>query len=149
MPENISQLHASSAEVVNNRSLELMKSPFKIYEWEFEYRIQGKRRVRSPIISHLINMNTVVSNAFVVPCHSLKTKLSSTGNPKYSDKFWYVESRFFDRSGWDTVTMVDPDDYIIPGVPDIIEENFRIGTNIDSDTNSSNSDNEYTDSDSD
>ena len=40
---------------------------------------------------------------------------------------------FFDRSGWDTVTTINPDDYIIPGVPNIIEENLRIGSDLDSD----------------
>ena len=27
------------------------------------------------------------------------------GHPKYSDQFWYVDRKFFDRSGWDDINL--------------------------------------------
>ena len=119
MPENITALQLNSPEYYNNKIIDEMRSPVNIYIWEYEYVTQGRRRFRNGLVPCLIDMSTVVSNAFVAPYHCSKNKLPVCRKPKYSDKFWYIDRKFFDRSGWDTVNTISPDDYTIPGVPNI------------------------------
>ena len=140
MEDDISTYDLNSPEYYNINLLNNMKGPFKLYKWEYEIEIQGRRRLRRLLSPTLIDMTTIVSNAFLAPYHCSKNILPVCKVPKFSDRFWYVDRKFFDRSGWDTVTTINPDDYIIPGVPNIIEENLRIGSDLDSDGISDNSD---------
>ena len=95
----------NSPDFLSDYILENIKSPYKVYEWEYEFVLNGRRRYRSPIKPCLVDVSTIISTAFVVPM-SLENKPKPTcGHPKYSDQFWYVDRKFFDRSGWDDINL--------------------------------------------
>ena len=97
----------NSPDFMSEYILENIKSPYKVYEWEYEYILNGRRRHRSPIKSVLIDVSTIISTAFVVPMFIENKPKPLCSHPKYSDQFWYIDRKFFDRSGWDNINLQD------------------------------------------
>ena len=95
----------NSPDFMSEYILENIKSPYKVLEWGYEHIVTGRRRYRSPIKPVLIDVSTIISTAFVVPM-SIENKAKPVcGHPKYTDQFWYLESKFFDRSGWNDINI--------------------------------------------
>ena len=80
-------------------------SPFKLYEWEWSYTRKNGRRVKGPIIMDIIEVETIVSPAFVIPVFIDCTTIADCHLPSYTDRFWYADHKFFDRSDWDDIIL--------------------------------------------
>ena len=57
-------------------------------------------------------MDCLVGSAMVIPYFSnivsnRKIGPPTIGNPIISDTFWYLDRKFFDRSGWEELVVVD------------------------------------------
>ena len=72
------------------------------------------------------------------------------GHPKYSDQFWYVDRKFFDRTGWDDInTQAAPTLNDIRDLDPILLNELYGFVDTDSDYGNSNSGNSDSGSDDD
>ena len=65
----------------------------------------------------MINMDCLVGLATVIPCFSFHDKDGKgtirkhgtpiMGKPVFSDVFWLLDRKFFDRSGWEELVIAD------------------------------------------
>lgn len=92
-----------SPEFVGDYILENIKSPYKLYQWEYDYITKGRKQYRSALKSILIEVSTIISTAFIVPMFTEKKTKPICAHPRYTDLFWYIDRKFFDRSGWDDI----------------------------------------------
>jgi hypothetical protein len=133
--------------IINN-ILSSTESPFKLYEWEWNYHIDRRRRVRGPIITSIINIDTIVGTAFVIPVYTNTSNIPDCQDPRYEDRFWFSEHIFFDRSGWEEIHVdaqvydnndINNDKYTIymNDILNVIENN--VNNDIDSYSEDSNS----------
>jgi hypothetical protein len=131
-----------------NNILSSTESPFKLYEWEWNYHIDRCRRVRGPIITSIINIDTIVGTAFVIPVYTNTSTIPDCQDPRYEDRFWFSEHIFFDRSGWEEIHVdaqvydnndINNDKYTIymNDILNVIENN--VNNDIDSYSEDSNS----------
>ena len=81
-------------------------SPFKLYEWEWDYFINRmNRRVKGPFYTSIIEVDTIVGAAFIIPVYMKTSTIPDCHIPNYEDRFWYADGQFFDRSGWDDIQL--------------------------------------------
>jgi hypothetical protein len=131
----------------NDNFIESIDSPFKLYEWEWNHLIRNRQRVRGNIITAIVEADTIVDTAFIIPVYTKNTTVPDCGNPEYNDRFWYGDKQFFDRSGWDDILLQDEiendneNNDEIPGIYIVRDDNNdNIVTNIDSNSDDNDSD---------
>ena len=95
-----------SLRVIDNRIVENMNSPFQLYEQEWNFTNKRGHIVRGPFECALINVDTIVGTAFIVPTYFDTSSIPDTHIPKYADRLWNADHQFFDRSGWDDVHVL-------------------------------------------
>ncbi len=71
--------------------LNSINSPFKLYEWEWDYFINRSRGVKGPFITAIIEVNTIVGAAFIIPVYMKISTIPNSYYPKYEDRFWYAD----------------------------------------------------------
>ena len=131
-----------SSDPTFSKILNSIDSPFKLYEWEWNYIINRSRRVKGPFLTSIIEVETIVGAAFIIPVYKKTSTIPNSHNPKYEDRFWYADQQFFDRSGWDDVRLQeeilentdDNDDINDIHIPHL--DNLDLNTNNDIDSNS-------------
>jgi hypothetical protein len=88
------------------------QSPFQMYEWEQKPSAltSSNKRRRSKVkefMYGIIDCKQIVTPAFVQSVFCKKKPLPICANPKWTDRFWYMERRYSDRGGWDDITIGD------------------------------------------
>jgi hypothetical protein len=78
--------------------------PFKMYSWEYTQVAVGRRRRRIPLVD-LINVDTIMSPAFVLPVYSCNRASPVASSPLFTDRFWHLDHKFCDRAGWDDIYL--------------------------------------------
>jgi hypothetical protein len=132
--------------------LNSIDSPFKLYEWEWNYFINRSRRVKGPFYTSIIEVDTIVGAAFIIPVYTKTSTIPNCHIPTYEDRFWYVDQQFFDRSGLDDIYLEDEilenvdnnDDITDIHIPNV--DNLDLNINNDIDNNSDNYDSNDDDS---
>ena len=82
-----------------------------VLEWE-----KDNSQNKSQFVIDIISLDNIVGSAMVIPCFSFIEKGNKksngkiidtpiTGKPSFNDKFWYVDRKFFDRSGWEELKV--------------------------------------------
>mgnify|MGYP000526518238 CR=1 FL=1 len=82
-----------------------------VLEWEKKVNSENI----SEFVIDMISLDTIVGNAMVIPYFSFigkgkngkKIKKPINGKPSFRDIFWYVDRKFFDRSGWEQLEVVN------------------------------------------
>jgi hypothetical protein len=98
-------------------------SSFKQLKWEY-YSVGNKQAQYS---IHCISFENIIDTAVVIPFFSFETKskrvhqMPIMGEPHINDRFYYIEKRYFDRSGWDELTLAGINNQ---NLDDYISENF-------------------------
>jgi hypothetical protein len=64
----------------------------------------GRRRRRIPLVD-LINVDTIMSPAFVLPVYSCNRASPVASSPLFTDRFWHLDHKFCDRAGWDDIYL--------------------------------------------
>ena len=110
------------------------------------------RRVRGSFVTAIIEVDTIVGAAFIIPSYVKTSTIPNSHNPKYEDRFWYADQQFFDRSGWDDIRLQDEIHENIDDNDDINDiqiphfDNLDLNTNNDIDSNSDEYDSNENDS---
>ena len=78
----------------------------------------------------MISLDNIIGSAMVIPYFSFIEKKKNTpgktigtpilGSPSRNDKFWYVDRKFFDRSGWNELEV-----YKTMNVNDVVEQYLK------------------------
>jgi hypothetical protein len=72
-----------------------------MYEWE----TSRDRRGRYTYCNQLIDVATIIGPAFIQHVFSKNSSLSKCGHPDKKDRFWYMEHRYADRTGWEDISQ--------------------------------------------
>jgi hypothetical protein len=96
-----------------------------VLEWE---TIRDGNTIKYNI--QMISLDNIIGSAMVIPYFSFIEKKKSTpgktigtpilGSPSRNDKFWYVDRKFFDRSGWNELEV-----YKTMNVNDVVEQYLK------------------------
>jgi hypothetical protein len=95
-----------SRQTISNKPNTSQHEHIKHLQWERNI-VGGKFTI------NMINMDCLVGSAMVIPYFSnivSNKKIGpppTIGNPIISDTFWYLDRKFFDRSGWEELVVVD------------------------------------------
>ena len=77
--------------------------------------LRWERNAGGKFTSNMINMDCLVGSAMVIPYFSnivsnKKIGTPTIGSPLNSDTFWCLDRKFFDRSGWEELVVIDNTD---------------------------------------
>ena len=110
-----------------------LECPFQLYDWEYHPIRRG--HPQPTVFIEMINVNSIVSQAFIIPYFSIHRSLPDYNKPRQDDTFWYMDIKFCDRAGWNDIN--------VPG-NDSLYDNLEVDLNINdydidnSDDNNSN-----------
>ena len=107
---------------------------FKQLKWEYNYL--ARNRVQNFIVD-CITFENILDTAVIIPYFSFENRRNKSihqmpimGKPDINDRFHYIEKNYFDRTGWDELSIIsihqNIDKYItdnfIGSIPNDIEE---------------------------
>ncbi len=74
--------------------------------------LRWERNAGGKFTTNMINMDCLVGSAMVIPYFSnivsnKKIGTPTIGSPLNSDTFWCLDRKFFDRSGWEELVVID------------------------------------------
>jgi hypothetical protein len=108
-----------------------------VLEWEI---VKEDNKLKYNI--QMISLDNIIGSAMVIPYFSFIEKKKSTtgktigtpivGSPSRNDKFWYVDRKFFDRSGWNeldvykTMNVNDVEQYLKKNIIDGVENDSKV-----------------------
>ena len=74
-----------------------------MYEWEYKYGGGRGNRGIKKYVTQVVDIGTIIGPAFITSVKD-KSKADPTfSTPKWSDRFWFIDRKFCDRSGWDDI----------------------------------------------
>ena len=118
--------------------------PFQMYEWEYQYSGGRGNRGRKKYVTQVVDIGTIIGPAFITAVKD-KSKTDPTfSTPKWTDRFWLIDRKFCDRSGWDdifhnnNILLDDGDDVDLNVVYASDDEDLE---NIDSNSDNDDDDN--------
>ena len=114
---------------------------YKRLKWEVERATTGRRRAAPEFRVDLIESEMIVDVAVIIPFFSYYEdlpkksrnnptlhKMPTIGQPSIHDRFYYIERRYFDRSGWnESVHHQIARDYVQTNVDAYITRNSTSG----------------------
>jgi len=81
-----------------------IECPFVIHDWEYHPHSKYGRR-RQTVIVQMINVESIISPAFITPVFKKDSPSIDVNNPLESDLFWNMDVQFTDRAEWDDITI--------------------------------------------